>query len=81
MMSHIKSFNYVTFIWTVVAVAVALLIDLVIWQHFYPTAGFKISNKVILNNESLAMSTKIMQHTGLPLKIASKRIIQELTNR
>jgi hypothetical protein len=36
MMSHIKSFNDVTFIWTVVGVAMALLIGLVIWQHFFP---------------------------------------------
>ena len=80
MMSHIKSFNYVTFIWAIVAVAVAFLIGLVIWHHFFPPAGFKISNKLILNNESLGMSTKIMQHPGLPLKVASKRVIQELTN-
>jgi hypothetical protein len=80
MMSHIKSFNDVTFIWAVVGVVVALLIGLVIWQHFFPPAGFRISNKVILNNESLAMSTKIMQHPGLPIKVAPKRIIQGLTN-
>jgi hypothetical protein len=64
---HIKSFKDVSFIWTVVAVVVALSISLVIWQQFFPPAGFKISNKVIPNNESLGMSTKIMQHPALTL--------------
>jgi hypothetical protein len=68
------------YVWIVVGVAVAILIGLVLWQHFYPPAGSKISNKVIVNKPLGIQRTRILPHPGLPIKKASNAVKRELAN-
>lgn len=67
-------------IWIIVGVAVAILMGLVLWQHFYPPAGSKLSNKVIVNKPVGIQRTRILPHPGLPIKKASNTVKRELAN-
>jgi hypothetical protein len=63
-----------TLIWIMVAVAVASLIGLTIWQHFFPPPGSKISNKVILNRPPGINRTRTVEHLGQPIKEISSAV-------
>lgn len=68
------------YVWIVVGIAIAILIGLVLWQHFYPPVGSKISNKVIVNKPVGIQRTRILPHPGLPIKKATNNVKRELAN-
>lgn len=68
------------YIWLVVGVAIAILMGLVLWQHFLPPVGSKISNKLIVNKPVGIQRTRILPNPGSPIKKASNNIKRELAN-